>query len=347
MQYNWRKFATGLTLALGANLFFAAPPASAQPANDFYKGKTVTLVISSSTGGGYDIMGRTIAKYLGKHIPGNPRVVVNNMPGAGGIVAMNYLYRNAPKDGTFIAAMQNNTPFEPLLGTKEAQYDPTKFNWLGSPSVEVGLIAVWKTAPVNSLADLQKREISVGSSGANSTPSFYARLINATLGTKMKIVVGYPGQNEVYFAMERREVDGFPSLFYNTLNTTHPNWRTEKNIRLILQYGLEKEPALPDVPSALDVVTNPEDKLLLQAGLAEVTLGRPYVMPPNVPADRVAIMRKAFANTFQDPGFVSDSRRMALGVNSPRTGEQIQQLIAETYRAPPKVIDRLRKLSLH
>ncbi len=346
MQYNWQKFATGLTLALGANLLFAAP-ASAQPARDFYKGKTVTLVISSSSGGGYDIMGRTIAKYLGKHIPGNPRVVVNNMPGAGGIVAMNYLYRSAPKDGTFIAAMQNNTPFEPLLGTKEARYDPTKFNWLGSPSVEVGLIAVWKTAPVNSLADLQKREISVGSSGANSTPSFYARLINATLGTKMKIVVGYPGQNEVYFAMERREVDGFPSLFYNTLNATHPNWRTEKNIRLILQYGLEKEPALPDVPSALDVVTNPEDKLLLQAGLAEVTLGRPYVMPPNVPADRVALMRKAFADTFQDPGFVSDSRRMALGVNSPRTGEQIQQLIAETYRAPPKVIDRLRKLSLH
>jgi len=335
-----------LALLLGVSLLFAAP-ASAQPASDFYKGKTVTLVISSSSGGGYDIMGRTIAKYLGKHIPGNPRVVVNNMPGAGGIVAMNYLYRNAPKDGTFIAAMQNNTPFEPLLGTKEAQYDPTKFNWLGSPSVEVGLIAVWKTAPVYSLADLQKREISVGSSGANSTPSFYARLINATLGTKMKIVVGYPGQNEVYFAMERREVDGFPSLFYNTLNATHPNWRTEKNIRLILQYGLEKEPALPDVPSALDVVTNPEDKLLLQAGLAEVTLGRPYVMPPNVPADRVAIMRKAFADTFQDPGFVSDSRRMALGVNSPRTGEQIQQLIAETYRAPPKVIDRLRKLSLH
>ena len=335
------------SLLLGAGGILCAARAFAQAGSDFYRGKTVTLVISSSAGGGYDVMGRTIAKYLGKHIPGNPRVVVTNMPGAGGIVAMNYFYRNAPKDGTFLAAMQNNTPFEPLLGTKEAQYDATKFNWLGSPSVEVGLIAVWHTAPVNNVADLQKREITVGSSGANSTPSFYARLINETLHTKMKIVVGYPGQNEVYLAMERGEVDGFPSLFYNTLNATKPNWRTEKKLKLILQYGLEKETAIPNVPSALDLASNPEDRLLLQAGLAEVTLGRPYLMPPNVPADRVAIMRKALADTFSDPEFAADARRMSLGVNAPRRGEQLQQLIADTYKTPPKVVDRLRKLSLH
>jgi tripartite-type tricarboxylate transporter receptor subunit TctC len=343
VRYPTRRAA----LALAAATWFAAPQAFAQSDPGFYKGKTVTLVVSSSAGGGYDIMGRTIAKYLGRHIPGNPRVVVSNMPGAGGIVAMNYFYRSAPKDGTFLGAMQNNTPFEPLLGTKEAQYDPTKFNWLGSPSAEVGLIAVWRTAPVNSIADLKKREITVGSSGANSTPSFYARLINETLGTKMKIVVGYPGQNEVYFAMERGEVDGFPSLFYNTLNATRPNWRREKNIKLILQYGLEKEPAIPDVPSALDLAANAEDRQLLQAGLAEVTLGRPYLMPPSVPPERVAIMRKALADTFKDPAFVADSKRMSLGVNTPKSGEQIQQLIADTYRTPPKTIDRLRKLSLH
>jgi tripartite-type tricarboxylate transporter receptor subunit TctC len=334
-------------LALSVAAWFCASAACAQSAGDFYRGKTVTLVVSSSAGGGYDVMGREIAKYLGNHIPGNPRVVVSNMPGAGGIVAMNYFYRNAPKDGTFIGGVQNNTPFEPLLGTKEAQYEATKFNWLGSPSAEVGLIAVWRNVPVNSIADLKKREITVGSSGANSTPSFYARLINETLGTKMRIVVGYPGQTEVYFAMERGEVDGFPSLFYNTLNATKPNWRAEKNIKLILQYGLEKEPAIPDVPSALDLATNPEDRMLLQAGLAEVTLGRPYLMPPGVPADRVAILRKALADTFRDPAFQADSKRMSLGVNAPKTGEQIQQLIAQTYSVSPKVIDRLRKLSLH
>jgi tripartite-type tricarboxylate transporter receptor subunit TctC len=336
-----------VALALGAVSFLCTSATLAQPVADFYKGKSVTLVVSSSPGGGYDIMSRAIAKYLGSHLPGNPRVLVQNMPGAGGIVAMNYFYANAPKDGTVLGAMQNNTPFEPLLGTREAKYDPTKFNWLGSPSTEVGLIAVWRSVPVNSVADMKRREITVGSSGANSTPSFYARLINETLGTKMRIVVGYPGQNEVYFAMERGEVDGFPSLFYNTLNATRPAWRKEKNIKLILQYGLEKEPEISDVPNALDLVTDPGDKLLLQAGLAEVTLGRPYLMPPNVPADRVAAMRKALEDTFKDPAFLADSKRMSLGVNSPRTGAQIQRLIEETYRTPPKIVDRLRKLLLH
>jgi tripartite-type tricarboxylate transporter receptor subunit TctC len=332
-----------VAMALAA-AFLACAPAFAQPAADFYKGKTVTLVVSSSPGGGYDIMGRTIARYLGRHLPGNPRVVVSNMPGAGGIVAMNYFYRNAPKDGTFIAAMQNNTPFEPLLGTKEAIYDATKFNWLGSPSVEVGLVVVWRNVPVNSIEDLKRHEITVGSSGANSTPSFYTRLINETLGTKMKAVVGYPGQNEAYLAMERGEIDGFPSLFYNTLNATKPNWRTEKNLKLLLQYGLEKEQSLPQVPSALDLVTNAEDKQLLQAGLAEVTLGRPYLMPPGVAPDRVAQMRKAFVDTYKDPGFLADSSRMSLGVNTPRSGEEVQRIVEDTYRTPPKVIDRLRKL---
>ena len=335
----------GIAVALGAALVLCASAAIAQ--TDFYRGKTITLVVSSSAGGGYDIMGRTIARYLGKHIPGNPRVVVNNMPGAGGIVAMNYLYRAAPKDGTTIAGVQNNLPFEPLLGTREAMYDSTKFNWLGSPSIEVGLIAVWRTAPVNTIDDLKRREITVGSSGANSTPSFYARLLNETLGTKMKIVVGYPGQNEVYFAMERGEVDGFPSLFYNTLNATRPKWRTENNIKLILQYGLEKEPALPNVPSALDLVTDPDDKLLLQAGLAQVTMGRPYLMPPGVPAERVAIMRKAFEDTFKDAAFLADSNRMALGVDNPRTGAQIQRVLEDAYRTPPNIVARLRTLSLH
>ena len=333
-----------LAVALGAALLLCATAASAQ--NDFYRGKTVTLVISASAGGGYDVMGRTIARYLPKHIPGNPRVIVTNMPGAGGISATNYLYRNAPKDGTFIGAVQNNLPFEPLLGTREAVYDPTKFNWLGSPSIEVGLVVVWKTVPVNTIEDLQRREISVGSSGANSTPSFYARLINETLKTKMKIVVGYPGQNEAYLAMERGEVDGFPSLFYNTLNATRPNWRTERNVKVILQYGLEKEPALPNVPSALDLVTNPEDKQLLQAGLAQVTMGRPYLMPPGVPPDRVAIMRKALEDTFKDPAFLADSNRLALGVD-PRTGAQVQQMLDEAYRMPPNIVARLRRLSLH
>jgi tripartite-type tricarboxylate transporter receptor subunit TctC len=201
--------------------------------------------------------------------------------------------------------------------------------------------------PVNSIDDLRKREISVGSSGANSTPSFYARLLNATLGTKMRIVVGYTGQTDVYLAMERGEVDGFPSMFFNTLNATRPAWRSEKKIKVLLQFGLEREPSLPNVPSALDLVSKPDDKLLLRAGLAEVALGRPYLMPPNVPADRVAIMRKAIFATFTDSGFLAETKKMNLGVNSPRSGEQLQKTIEEAYRTPPEIVRRLRKLSLH
>jgi tripartite-type tricarboxylate transporter receptor subunit TctC len=336
-----------LSRSLVIALAVSAGTARADTVADFYRGKTVTLIVSSSPGGGYDIMSRTIAKYLPAHIPGHPRIVVTNMPGAGGIVAMNYFYRSAPEDGTFIGAMQNNTPFEPLLGTKQAIYDPRNFNWLGSPSTEVGLITVWHTVPVNSVDDLKSRETTMGSSGANSTPSFYARLINATLHTRMRIVVGYPGQNEAYLAMERGEVDGFPSLFYNTLNATRPNWRKEKDVKVILQYGLEKEPDLPDVPSALDLVTEPDDKLLLEAGLAEVTLGRPYLMPPGVPADRVAAMRKALEETFHDPGFVADADRMSLGVKAPRSAKQVEDLIAKAYAMPPRIVARLRKLSLN
>ena len=206
---------------------------------------------------------------------------------------------------------------------------------------------VWYKTPVNTINDLKTHEITVGSSGANSTPSFYARLINATLGTKIKIIVGYPGQTEAFLAIERGEIDGYPSLFYNTLTATKPTWLKEKKLKLLLQYGLTKEPEIPDVPSLMDLVTNPDDKALLQASLAEVTLGRPYLMPPGVPADRVAAMRKAFIDTLADPAFLGEAKKMALGVNAPRNSAQVLQLIAQAYSAPPKVIARLKGLMYH
>lgn len=324
---------------------FSAHAAMAEPVADFYQGKTVTLVVSSSPGGGYDTLARTVAKYLGNHLPGAPTIVVKNMPGAGGIVATNFMFNNAPKDGTVIGGMQNNTPFEPLIGTKEAKYDATKFNWLGSPSVEVGILAVWHTSPVNTLADARAREVTVGSSGVNSTPSFYARLLNETIGTKLKIIVGYPGQTEAFLAMERGEIDGYPSVFYSTLMSTKPTWIKEKKIKLLVQYGLEKEPELADVPFAPDLVTNADDKLLLQAGFAPLAIGRPYLMPPDVPRDRVEAMRAALAATFRDPAFLKEAEALSLGVNAPRSGEQIEAFVAKTYQTPPQIVERLRKLS--
>jgi len=326
-------------------LVFPAREARAAQATDFYRGKTLTIVVSSAVGGGYDALSRVLGRHLGRHIPGQPTIVINNMPGAGGIAATNYLYNNAPKDGTVIGGVQNNTPLEPLLGTPQARYDPTKFNWLGSPSVEIGIVVVWHTVPVNNLADLQRREVVMGSTGANSTPSFYARLLNETIGTKMKLIVGYPGQNESFIAMERGELDGHPSMFYSSMAATHPDLLREKKVKLLLQYGPFKEQAIADVPFVMDIEKDPEDRALLDAGFAALALGRPYVMPPGVPADRVALMRKALADTFADPMFRTETARIGMAPNQPRTGEQLQQVISQVYRAPPAVITRLRQLN--
>ena len=279
-----------------------ASPASAQSVAEFYKDKTVTLLSSSAPGGGYDTLSRIIANHLGKHLPGSPAVVVKNMAGAGGIVATNHLYNVAAKDGTVIGGVQNNTPFEPLFGAKGPSYDPLKFNWLGTPSIEVAILTVWHKAPVSTWQEAQKIEFTVGSSGVNSTPSFYGRLLNETLGLKQKIIVGYQSQTHAFLAMERGEVDGYPSVFYNSLMATRPNWLKDKMVKLLVQMGLEKEPNIPDVPFALDLLTNPDDKLLSIAAYAPLQAGRPYLMPPGVPADRVAAMQKAMMDTFKDPG---------------------------------------------
>ena len=335
----------GLLCALFAALGLAMPQATADTVADFYKGKVVSFVISSSTGGGYDAMARAIARYIGRHMPGNPTFVAQNMPGAGGILAMNYLYNVAEKDGTVIGLVQNNTPLEPLFGTKEARYDATKFNWLGTPSFEVSMVLLWHTVPVNSVDDLKRVVTRVGASGANSTPAFYARLLNATLGTKMQLINGYPGQNDAFLAMERGELDGYPSVFYSALTSTRPNWLHDKLAKAIVQYGPERLKELGDVPFAPDLLTNEDDKLLMQAAFAPQALGRPLLAPPGVPAERVAALRQALTDTFADPEFQALANQMGLIVNAPRTGAQLQDVIDRAYSSPSRVIERLRNLN--
>jgi tripartite-type tricarboxylate transporter receptor subunit TctC len=331
--------------AVVATLAVGAHPAAAQSVADFYRGKTVIVVVSTSTGGGYDAMARAIARRIGQHVPGNPAVVVRNMPGAGGITAVNWLYNAAEKDGSVIGLVQNGTPLEPLFGTKEARYDATKFNWLGTPSYEVSMVLLWHTVPVNTVEDLKSRETNVGASGANSTPAFYTRLLNATLGTKMKLINGYPGQNDAFLAMERGELDGYPSVFYSALTSTRPNWLRDKLAKPIVQYGPQRLKELPNVPFAPDLLSNADDKLMMQAAFAPQALGRPLLLPPSVPADRVAAMRKALADTFTDPEFKADAAKIGLIVNAPQTGEELQKVIVDAYATPSRVVERLRKLN--
>jgi tripartite-type tricarboxylate transporter receptor subunit TctC len=321
------------------------PQAKADVVAEFYQGRIVTVVVGSNAAGGYDTFARAVARYMGKHIPGSPTLIVRNMPGAGGMTAANFLYNNADKDGSVIGLVQNNTPFEPLFGTKEARYDPVRFNWLGSPSAETAMVLLWHAAPVNSVAELKAREVAVGVSGANSTPAFFTRLLNATLGTRMKPINGYPGQNDVLLAMERREIDGHPSAFFSSVRSTRPTWLRDKTAKAIVQYGAEKLAELPDVPFAPDLVANDGDRLVMQAAFAPLALGRPLLTPPGVAAERVAALRRAFAATMADPDFLAEGERVGLGLNAPRSGEQIQEVVERAYQSPPRVIDRLRQLN--
>ena len=340
-----RILARGAVSVLLVSAIAAITTARAQTPEEFYKGKTVSMVVSSSPGGGYDTLSRAVARFLPKHIPGNPQVVIRNMPGAGGIVATNHLYRIAARDGTVIGGLQNNTPFEPLFGTKEADYDPTKLNWLGTPSVETGLLIIWHTSKIKTLEDARTMEMTAGASGANSTPSFYARLVNELLGLKIKVIPGFPGQNEAYLAMERGELDSYGVTFWSSLTSTKQDWLRDKKVRFLVQYGPEKEAALGDVPYGPDLVKNEEDRQLFEAAYAPLAAGRPFVAPPDVPKDRLAALRKAMLETFKDPEFLMEAKRLQLDVEKPRSGEQIQEQIARVYQMPKSISDRLRRIA--
>lgn len=324
----------------------AATAACADPVADFYKGRTVAIIVTSQPGGGYDALSRILARALPAHMPGNPSVVVQNMAGAGGIVGSNYVYGNAPKDGTVLGAPNNNVPFEPLFGTKQAAYDPVKFNWLGTPSIETAMLTVWHSAPVATWQDARTRELTMGASGANSTPSFYARILNETLGLKLKVIVGYQGQPAALVAMERGELDGYASAFYSAMKSTRPDWIRDGKVKLLVQMGPEKEADLPHVPLALDLISKEEDRLLMQAATAPLAAGRPYMFPPGVPAERVAAMRAALTAVFRDKAFVEEATRAGLDVGKPRSGEALAELIAGIYRdTPPAIVERLRRLN--
>ena len=247
----------GLLVALIA---VGVASAHADPVADFYKGRTVSLIVSTSVGGGYDALGRAVARFLGRHVPGNPAVIVRNMAGAGGIVATNFIFNQAERDGTTIGLLQDNAPFKPLLGTSEARYDATAFNWLGSPSADTGMLVAWGGSPIRSLDAARTREMTVGAAAVNSTPALYARLLNEVLGLHLKVIVGYPGQTEAFLAMEHGEIDGYPSVFYSTLQATKPDWLPQGRIRALLYYGPDRHPELGGVAYAADLVTDENDR---------------------------------------------------------------------------------------
>lgn len=317
-----------------------AVPVQAGSVADFYKGKKIRFVISSGAGGGYDAFGRTLIRHMGRHIPGNPTFIPQNMPGAGGIKAANYLYNVAPKDGSVFGGVHRGVAMEPLFGNTKAKYDPNKFNWLGSINNEVSVCVSWGTVAVKTLDDAFKMELIVGGSGANDTEAFPA-VLNNIIGTKFKIISGYPSGTAVNLAMERREVDGRCGWSWSSIKNQKMSWIDNKTVNLLVQISLAKHADLPDVPLVMDYAKTAEDKKVLELIFARQVMGRPYLTPPGIPADRLAALRKAFSATMKDPKFIAAIKKQKLEIG-PVSGSEIQDLVKRIYASPASLVARVK-----
>src|SRR6266404_5371755 len=284
-----------LALALQPGLSRAAT------AEDFYKNKQMIMIMSADAGGGYASYANAFAPYLSAHIPGKPRIVIQYMPGAGGIRAMNYLYAAAPKDGSVIALVHSSVPFAPLYGLSAAKFDPRRMNWIGSINATSGICVAWHTSQVKTWDDLFSKPYVVGGSGAGSQMETLPLMLNKLFGTKIKVISGYKGGNEVYLAMERGEVDGRCGGLVSSINSTRPDWFPQKKVTVPVQIALERDPAFPDVPAVVEFAKDAKTKAILQLVLSPMAMDRPILTPPGVPADRVAILRAAFHAAMADP----------------------------------------------
>ena len=319
----------------------AAAPASAQDdVAAFYRGKQLRMVVGSAVGGGYDLFARIVARHIVNHIPGHPHMIVQNQPAAGGVAMTNQLYSQGPKDGTVIGVPINGIPTAPLLQSG-TQFDQTKLIWLGSTNREAYVAFVWHTASVERIADLSRKEAVVGATTPGTTMVDFPLLVNDVLGFKFKIVRGYQGTPQINLAIERGEVQGMGGIGWASVKAQTPHWISERKIRVLAQYSLKRYPELPDVPSVLELATSDADRRAMTMLFARTEYGRPYFLPPDVPAPRVAALRRAFDATMKDPAFIAEAARLQFDVD-PLTGEQVQALVGELAATPREIVARVR-----
>jgi tripartite-type tricarboxylate transporter receptor subunit TctC len=333
-----RSYAFGLFA-----LLLALPQwAMAQSVADFYRGKNLNLIVGYSAGGGYDTYSRILARHLGKHIPGNPSIVVQNMPGAGSLKFANYLYNVAPKDGTTIGTFSRGMPMEPLIGGTNVQFDATRFTWLGSGTNETSVFVAWHTAPVKTWNDIVTKPFTVGGEGSGSDPDIYALLLKNAFGAKLKLISGYPGTAEIAIALERGEVDTRASWSWTSLKTLRPQWLAEKKVNLPVQLSLTKGTELQDVPLITEFADTEKKKQMLRLVLSRQEMARPYAAPPDLPPERAAALRKAFDDAWADPELIAEMKARGQEVN-PVSGAAIDRLLAELYATPKDVVEDTRK----
>ncbi|HTK12179.1 MAG TPA: tripartite tricarboxylate transporter substrate-binding protein [Xanthobacteraceae bacterium] len=331
--------------ALACALLFSAPPASAQTSvADFYRGKRIFLQIGSGPGGAYDVVGRLVARHIGKHIPGTPSVVAQNVPGGGSLLLANQFATTTKPDGLTFGVMNSGMPTSPLLNPTAAHFDPRKFAFLGSTSRETEILVVWNTAPVKVLDDIFAKPLILGASAPGSATYDIPYLMNALLGTKFKIIPGYQTAAAIKLAMERGEIEGNAALGLNTAKTQFTDVLDSGKLRIIGQYGARKNPELANVP-LIPTPKSDADRQIMDIALARADYGQPFVTPPGVPPERVTALRTAFAATMSDPDFLAEAKQMHFDIN-PVSAEDLHALTERLYQTPPDVLARARALMM-
>ncbi len=330
-----------LLIACAMLLLGGGAKASAQDSGTFYKGKTVFIYIGFAPGGSYDYFGRVLARHLGQHLPGNPTVVAESMPGAGSFTAANFLYTRAPRDGTALGIVSQTVAIEQALGTPGVFYKASQFNWIGRAAAVNEVSFTFHTSKTKTIQDAMIRETSMASTGAGSPSESYLKLLNAVAGTKFKLVGPYPASNDAMLAMERGEVDGAFTSF-NTLKVAHADWLRDRTVNILVQYG-EHSQELPNVPFAVELAKSDEDRALLAFYVSSEQIGRSFLAPPGIPAERVSVLRHAYDEAIQDPQLLAEINK-SHSEFSPLPGAKLQDLVARTASVSPLIVNRVRKI---
>jgi tripartite-type tricarboxylate transporter receptor subunit TctC len=333
------QFCRGLAI-LSVALVGLGAAASAQTPEQFYAGKTVDFVIGYPPGGSNDTLGRLVARHISKHIPGKPTVVPKNQPGAGSFLAVNAIFNVSAKDGTVIGIGAPTTPLDEKLGTQGVRFKTAELNWIGRLDSLVNIVFMWKTSPVKTFADAQKIQSTLSATGIGSTVSIYPTVMNNVFGTKFKLIMGYKGSSEAMLAVERGEAEGH-STSWTALKVAHPDWLRDKNVTILVQFALKRHAELPDIPTAVDLARNDEERAILRAIMNATEVGTAFFTTPGVPADRLTTLRRAFDATVRDPELLADAEKIHVGV-SPMTGEELQTLVAEISNLPPGLLEKVR-----
>jgi tripartite-type tricarboxylate transporter receptor subunit TctC len=342
-SYPIRFFIKAALRAAGHAAVFATVVTSSAVAaeSDPVAGKQMTMIVYSSAGGTYDLYARLLARHMPDHLPGQPTFVTKNMMGAGGITAARFLYVNAPRDGTTIGTIGRGLPFEPMLGGTGIDFDPMKFTWLGSMNKESSLAISWHTSKVKTAQDLMKTELLTAATSAGSDNQIIPQALNGLIGTKFKIVSGYYAMSNATLALERGEAEGVGYWAWVAIKSEKAEWLNEKKINLLFQTSFEPHPDIPDVPLVSSLARNEEERECLELLLSRDVLGRPFVAPPQIPADRRATLRRAFAESLKDPALLEDAKRSNLEI-IPASGEDIEALLTRVQALPPAVIERTK-----